>query len=241
MIYNGIIYKYTSPSGKHYIGQTRDEKNRRSRWKQTSKPYAGVKLENARKKYGVDNFQYEVLLSIDCENESDLIDLLNQKEIEYISKYDSYFSGYNSNIGGGLSQELINRLSESHEKAILRYNLDGLFVDEWCSAKYLEECTGIKACNVALVLKGTRYQTSGFIFKYKIDSEIPKQIQITPTKAQKQIVCKYSLNGELITEFKSIQEAARDCDINRNWFKQYLDGKDNHIYKNFIWKRKYVA
>ena len=55
------------------------------------------------------------------------------------------------------------------------------------------------------------------------------------------IIYKYSLNGELITEFKSIQEAAKNCGINRNWFKQYLDGKDHNIYKNFIWKRKYAA
>ena len=237
----GIIYKYTSPSGKSYIGQTRDEKTRRARWKQTLQPYAGVKLENARKKYGVDNFQYEVLLRISCESEQDLIEILNRKEIEYIQKYDSFLSGYNSNIGGGLSQELIDSLSSSHEKVILRYNLDGEFVDEWRSAKYLEECTGIKACNVALVLKGTRYQTAGFLFKYKIDSNIPQRIQITPTKAQKQIVCKYSLDGKLISEFKSIQEAAKDCGINRNWFRQYVDGKDNHVYNNFIWKRKYAT
>lgn len=28
----GIIYKYTSPSGKVYIGQTRNEQSRRQRW-----------------------------------------------------------------------------------------------------------------------------------------------------------------------------------------------------------------
>lgn len=34
-------------------------------------------------------------------------------------------------------------------------------------------------------------------------------------------------------------EAAKDCGINRNWFKEYLNGKDNHIHGKFIWKRKY--
>lgn len=35
----GIIYKYTSPSGKVYIGQTRCERTRRSRWFNINKPY----------------------------------------------------------------------------------------------------------------------------------------------------------------------------------------------------------
>lgn len=75
----GIIYKYTSPSGKVYIGQTRCERTRRSRWFNINKPYAGPKINAARSKYGPTNFKYEVLLEINSENEYDLIELLNAK------------------------------------------------------------------------------------------------------------------------------------------------------------------
>ena len=41
MLYTGIIYKYTSPSNKVYIGQTRDEFNRRQKFlSKTNYPYA---------------------------------------------------------------------------------------------------------------------------------------------------------------------------------------------------------
>lgn len=68
----GIIYKYTSPSGKVYIGQTRCERTRRSRWFNINKPYAGPKINAARSKYGPTNFKYEVLLEkVAKDNEMD--------------------------------------------------------------------------------------------------------------------------------------------------------------------------
>lgn len=57
----GIIYKYTSPSGKVYIGQTIDEKKRRKEFRNLNIKYAGRKINHARKKYGPENFEYEVL------------------------------------------------------------------------------------------------------------------------------------------------------------------------------------
>lgn len=44
----GIIYKYTSPSGKHYIGQTINENQRRKIFNNLNLAYAGLKIDNAR-------------------------------------------------------------------------------------------------------------------------------------------------------------------------------------------------
>lgn len=46
----GIIYKYTSPSGKVYIGQTTQEKRRRKTFLNLNKSYGGVKIDNARRR-----------------------------------------------------------------------------------------------------------------------------------------------------------------------------------------------
>ena len=46
----GIIYKYTSPSGKCYIGQTTNELLRRKKWNSNIYHYAGTKIDRARKK-----------------------------------------------------------------------------------------------------------------------------------------------------------------------------------------------
>ena len=46
----GIIYKYTSPSNKVYIGQTLNEERRRKEFLNLKKQYGGLKINNARKK-----------------------------------------------------------------------------------------------------------------------------------------------------------------------------------------------
>lgn len=57
----GIIYRYLSPSGKSYIGQTTNEKLRRRSWMSDKYHYAGAKIDRARAKYGSSSFLYEVL------------------------------------------------------------------------------------------------------------------------------------------------------------------------------------
>lgn len=52
------------------------------------------KLYNAIRKYGWDNFEYGIICN--CSS----IQELNQKETEYIIKYDTYKSGYNMGLGG---------------------------------------------------------------------------------------------------------------------------------------------
>lgn len=111
----GIIYKYTSPSGGIYIGQTIDEDRRRSEFNDSNNSYGGIKIDSARKKYGVENFNYEVLFSIEAEE--DIIGpILNEMEMKYISLYDSFNHGYNSTIGGNNigSQFHLSREKQRH-------------------------------------------------------------------------------------------------------------------------------
>lgn len=95
----GYIYRITNRiNNTIYIGQTRGSVHRRwldhckSARNQLDKDYF-LPLHNAIRKYGEDNFQVEVIE--DCEN-----DILNDREIYYISKYNSYKNGYNATLGG---------------------------------------------------------------------------------------------------------------------------------------------
>ena len=65
----GIIYKYTSPSGKSYIGQTTNEENRRNHWFGNCVEYAGSKINRARTKYGAENFTYDILFKEDFDDD----------------------------------------------------------------------------------------------------------------------------------------------------------------------------
>ena len=119
--FTGVIYKYTSPSNKVYIGQTTDEEMRKYRFK-TSVNYGGLKIDNARKKYDISEWKYEVLAKKYYINEEDATNDLDLLETYYIAKYDSYKNGYNSTTGGdGARGQKISE--ETKEK--LRISMQG--------------------------------------------------------------------------------------------------------------------
>lgn len=118
-----IIYKYTSKTtGKSYIGQTNQPLKRIKAHKKANKEFA---FSNAIKKYGFDDFTYEILESNIDINEA------NKKECFYIEKLNTLSPhGYNLRHGGDnaiFSEESKKKisiaksgkpLSDSHKKAI---------------------------------------------------------------------------------------------------------------------------
>ncbi len=89
----GYIYVLTSPSGKHYVGQSW---NIKSRWNCYLKLQGKgqPKLYNALKHYGPENFIFYI---IDAANTQENLD---KKEAYWISSYDSINNGYNNREGG---------------------------------------------------------------------------------------------------------------------------------------------
>lgn len=93
------IYKIENLLNGHcYIGQSRDIKKR---WRvhcctfedNLSKCY-DYPLYRAFRKYGIENFSFEVLQECSVEE-------LDNLEKHYIEKFDSYWNGYNQDLGGG--------------------------------------------------------------------------------------------------------------------------------------------
>jgi hypothetical protein len=78
----GIIYKYTAPNGKIYIGQTLNEEIRRKEFFNQTK-YSVFKFNNAIKKYKPENFEYEVLYKKEYNNQEEAFIDLNEQEIKY--------------------------------------------------------------------------------------------------------------------------------------------------------------
>ena len=92
---NYTVYKHTSPSGKAYIGITRQNPVRR--WRPDGSGYKeNVHFWNAIKKYGWDNFTHEILLSGLSKDQACAI------EIALIDRYKSMDpeKGYNGSAGG---------------------------------------------------------------------------------------------------------------------------------------------
>lgn len=107
----GVIYKLTSPSGKVYIGQTWDFNTRLIQHRHLKKKSSHPKLWCAIKKYEFDNFTHEII------DEADTQDVLDEKEIFWISHYNSTVTGYNCKSGGSRgrhSEDTKRKISENN-------------------------------------------------------------------------------------------------------------------------------
>jgi group I intron endonuclease len=93
----GIIYRVTNNiNSKSYVGQSifSTIKNRkRDHWNDTFLRFDDLKFHRALKKHGFENFNWEIIDN--CDN-----DKLDEREIYWISFYDSFKKGYNSTLGG---------------------------------------------------------------------------------------------------------------------------------------------
>ena len=98
------IYKITNQINEHsYIGLSTHIEDR---WRYHKTPYNWERekdksLYKAINKYGIDNFNFEIL-------EECSIEELSEKEKYYIKKYDTFYNGYNMTAGGE------NNQGESH-------------------------------------------------------------------------------------------------------------------------------
>jgi group I intron endonuclease len=87
------IYKWTSPTGRIYVGQTTDLKSRHN-WYFSDAVYKSkmTKLKRSFKKYGVENHIFEII-------EYCLLEQLNEKEIYWGLYYNTLEKGLNCKLG----------------------------------------------------------------------------------------------------------------------------------------------
>ena len=98
----GIIYCYTSPENKKYIGQTTD-KDRLSKHLYLCKKGLDIPFYNAIRKYGVENFKFEILYSKECDNKEKLEEILNSKEKYYIKRFNLTGKKSPTSISGAMN------------------------------------------------------------------------------------------------------------------------------------------
>ena len=212
--FSGIIYMYKSPSGKYYIGQTIRPNFRKN--EHVSRAFNGSELpfHRAIRKYGMDSFVYSILCKITCSNTETLSEILNNLEQYYITKYNSKVpTGYNvteaceGNLGIVLSEETKYKMSLSKVGHKCSTNTKKK-MSEWQVGKKLSEDT-----------------------KNKIrDSHVGKICNKRPC-------CQYTLDGEFISEYSSIKEAAEMNNINKVSISLVLSGKHKTA-GGYTWKYK---
>lgn len=162
-MYVGVVYRYINmvegdEFGWCYVGNTTDEKHRRYSWNNHgNKNYGGKKINDARKKFGLENFTYEILERVEAATVEELKTMLDEKEAAYIEKFNSTVQGYNRSKGGsgnrgGISEEhrknigkaSTGRVYSKERNAKISASLTGHDVTEETKAKISKSKTGKK-------------------------------------------------------------------------------------------------
>lgn len=144
----GLIYCYTNKiNGKKYIGQTIHEKRRMATHK--SAKSKSSQFHSAIKKYGWDNFKYEVLYKRDFINSDDASFSLDLMEIYYISLFNTFRNGYNATEGASsCTEEMRLKRSENMKE------------NSYWRGKHLSEETKRKISNSRVGKKYGKHQSS---------------------------------------------------------------------------------
>jgi len=256
----GYIYKITNTiSKKCYIGETK-KTNPYLRWnehkRKIDKGLGCPALQDAVKKYGIENFTFEILII--CFDEERY-----KFEIEYIKKYNSMVpNGYNLTRGGEgggfygkkhsqetsvrISQilkqkyidnpELKTQMSERQKKIMSTVEIrnkikDGLNNSEkWKLAK---ENKKIGNCNNRKPSEETKNKIKESLKKYFNKKSNDNHDIMSRTCGSK--IGQYNNKNMLLNTFNSIREASRITNIPRSTIMYNLN--KNITENDFIWKK----
>jgi group I intron endonuclease len=190
----GHIYKITNNlNGKVYIGQT--IQNVRERWathcrKPRSEYEAEMHIKRAILKYGKENFTFEVI--DECDEKQ-----LDEKEVFYISYYNSYKSGYNS-TPGGKDCGRCPKLTEEEQKTIADLYNYGFSLRVIAKEFHVDKAT-VKAALLRhdFKLRSTR--------SYKLCTEIRQEIvdAVTNGTPRKEVMEKYHISKSYLSQLLS--------------------------------------
>ena len=202
-----IVYKVTNKiNGKIYIGKTYNLEKRKK------EHFNGINdnspFHKALKKYGIGNFEWEVIDNADTEKE------ILDKEIYWIKKLNTCIhfhnsNGYNITLGGEGG-------SSWNSKPVLQFDLEGNYIKEYISCSQASIETGIGRHNISDCANGITKQSGGFqwIYKYECKNNKLTPLKKKPSEKRKKIV-QLNLQGNLIDIFDSVSNASEKTGIRR--------------------------
>lgn len=220
------IYKITNKiNNKIYIGQTINFKQRMkthtSNIKRNSLP-----IDVAIKKYGKENFIFEILEETDEQEKADIL------ERHYIKLYDCKLNnnkGYNLLDGGRKQQGSWNR------KKINMYDLSGKYIKTYeCARMIYEEFPQYKEGRIKITcLKKVKYKDKFFrYYEGNIDDLKIKKETLLNKHSKK--VYQYDLEGNFINCYNSLKEASEKTNTYRPSISSCLNG-NYQCANNFMW------
>jgi group I intron endonuclease len=202
-------------------------------------------LRDAVKKYGIDNFEFSILII--CFDDERF-----KYEIEYIKKYNSVVPGGYNITKGGEGGGFQGKTHTEEVKNIIKNKLKQKYIDNPCLKKQLSERNKIIMSNPEVrekikngILNSEKMKKIiedkriGNYKQNKHTEEIKNKISESLKKynANNNIIKikQYDMDNNLLNEYKSISDASSKTSIQRKIISLYLRGKTN-IAGGFIWK-----
>lgn len=219
----GIIYRYNSPNGKIYVGQTLGIERKRidkhkfeALTKKCETPFG-----NAIRKYGWETIRatYTVVERVKAETKNELKEKLTERENYWIEKYGSYVpDGYNVKLTNQMRLGGYRDKTEMYKK--ISKSLKGKYLNSTSNSKPIIEIktqvkfpsiseasrkTGISVQVICRILKGKQLQSNGKIFCYLDENGNADEKNLRSSKRkQLPVYC-----PELDKTFVSSYEAAK--------------------------------
>jgi group I intron endonuclease len=221
------IYKITSPSGKVYIGQTKNPKSRLNeyKWKCTSKQ---ALIYNSVIKYGYDNHIIEIFLTRYTREE------VNEEEIRLIKIYKDLSTSLNISDGGQL-------VSQIRKRKILKCDLQGSIIQEYNSLVEANKAEKLGVGTLNHALKKKLYYCKNYLWIYKDDWEKGERpiwkANLEGKSTRPLTVNQFDLEGNFIRKYDSAEEAGRVLGIKATSISANIRGTTKRVHK-FIFSKE---
>ncbi len=231
--YVGYIYKISNTiNDKLYIGQTINTIEKRfNEHLSAARTYHSptMIILKAINKYGENNFHISMVEMISCDSKDDLRKQLNNKEIYYISYYNSLNpNGYNLTKGGDSAS--LNSMSK-----IDQYDFNGNLINTFNSlqdAKEIFAASAKASTNIGAACKGESMTAYGYVWRYH--NEPFDKYPIRENDYNRIKIDQYSIDGKYIKTFNSASDAGKSL----NKITKSGKGQSSHIINCCIGKRK---
>ena len=200
------------------------------------------------RKYGIDNFKYEILEYLNVDEE-----IVRQIEQKYIFQYNTLSpNGYNQTIdtqhpiNDPTTYVKIKEIKRDKAKEVAELNDENVIINKWRSIVDCAEQTGYEQKKIAACCRGERHQTSGKRFCWLDDNGEPLLPIYTgdiykgkpgTTQIQKNSkkVAQYDLNGNYIKTYDTIALAARENNCDASGISKTCRGQRKYN-GGYIWK-----
>lgn len=167
-------------------------RNSPSSYKRSKTPF-----QFAVNKYGIDSFKRTTLRVFDCEEDAYELEakLVNE---QFLTRKDTY----NATLGGSAPHDV--------SVEVFQYDIKGTFIKMW---KSFREVSRHYECSSTAIYRAVNYKGSSQGYFWSVEFVDKLDITQYTFETNIQTVYKYNIEGELLTSFNSIADAARDIDV----------------------------